>query len=230
MPILWILCDIEGTTTSLAFVQEVLFPISYKKLPEFLAKKENWDLFSSEFHSLAAHGIDTRNIESLTSYFRELMDKDVKDPLLKKIQGKIWKAAYENKEIRGHVYDDVLPAWERWQRMGKKIGIYSSGSVEAQQLLFRYSEKGDLTRWISAYFDTGIGPKKDTSSYQRISTKLNCQPQEILFLSDSVEELEAAKKAHLAVARILRPGVEERQSLNIPQLKKFDEIDSLFLT
>ena len=149
-----VLCDIEGTTTSLSFVHDILFPLSRREMDEFVRK--NWR--DPELQPLFAELNKSR--EEVIRLLQSWIDADKKEGLLKKIQGKIWKKAFEEGEIRSHVYPDVPKNWEKWKRGRIRIYIFSSGSVEAQKLLFEYSEAGDLTRWIDGYFDTAMGPKR----------------------------------------------------------------------
>jgi len=181
--------DIEGTTTPISFVHEVLFPYAAQHMPEYLER----------------HGNDTgADLETLLRWIRE----DKKEPVLKTIQGKIWKTGYEDGTLKSIVYDDVDDAMRAWKDRGLTLAIYSSGSVEAQKLLFRYTIKGDLTPLLSAYFDTAVGPKRDAASYRTIVGRLALAPDEIHFLSDIPEELDGAREAGMAATQIVRPGTK----------------------
>lgn len=195
------LCDIEGTTTSLRFVHDVLFPLSHRKMQEFI--ETNWQHLEPEIHELEKE-IHPAGKEAIVRTLRNWIDADRKHPILKKIQGKIWKDAYEAGEIRGHVYPDVPENFRRWKKEGITIAIFSSGSVEAQQLLFRYSEMGDLTPFIDFYFDTGTGPKKEAESYKKIVDRMGLPASDILFFSDVEEELDAARRAGVQTKKIIR--------------------------
>lgn len=227
-----VVCDIEGTTTSLDFVHEVLFPISYEKIGDYLRQEEVHLLFGEELNKLCEKlGLSQKDgFSQLTNYFRKLIQDDVKDPLLKKIQGRIWKDSYEKGVIKGHLYPDVPKAFEQWQKNGIIIAIYSSGSVEAQKLLFQYSEYGNLTSYISYYFDISVGPKKEANSYKKIAEMVKQNPQSILFLSDNKEELYAANQANLKVARILRPKVVKCEDLPFLQVVDFTELEKKIFT
>ena len=136
-------------------------------------------------------------IDSLTAYVDWLMDRDRKSPGLKSLQGKIWQAGYESGELKGQVYPDVPPALARWQALNRRVCIFSSGSILAQKLLFAHTTVGDLTPFISAYFDTTMGAKTEADSYREIAAVLALGPQEIMFLSDVEAELDAAQAAGL---------------------------------
>jgi enolase-phosphatase E1 len=159
----------------------------------------------------------------LVAYVHWLMDQDRKSTGLKSLQGKIWEEGYCSGELEGEVYPDVLPALERWRAQGIDIAIFSSGSVQAQRSLFRNSVAGDLTRFIRAYFDTTTGPKRERESYARIASTLERSPAEVLFVSDIVAELEAAREAGMRTALCLRGSGEVRGAH--PAIHGFEEID-----
>jgi enolase-phosphatase E1 len=213
-----ILCDIEGTTSSLSFVHNVLFPMSYDRMEDFI--RTNWD------SNLIAEEIKTfqgQDSEDVIRTLRFWILEDRKDPILKSIQGKIWKDAFESGAIKGHVYPDVPENFRKWNNQGIKVCIFSSGSVEAQKLLFQYSEAGNLTQYLSEYFDTGVGTKKSSSSYTNIASQLSISPANILFLSDVEDELNAARKAQLQTIQVLRedvvPNISDHRTV-----KTFSEI------
>ena len=206
-----ILLDIEGTTTPIDFVHKVLFPYARAKIGEFVAA--NRASLSTEISQLETESLNDRDFEdhldttspaSISSYLRFLIDADRKSTPLKTIQGRIWKDGYESGELRSIVYGDVPTAFERWHLEGKVIAIYSSGSVLAQKLIFHHSDHGDLTRFITAYFDTGIGAKREVTSYENISRELGKKPSEIKFFSDIEAELDAACAAGLQTALVDR--------------------------
>ncbi|MEL6348367.1 MAG: acireductone synthase, partial [Myxococcota bacterium] len=134
------------------------------------------------------------------------MDHDRKTTGLKALQGKIWADAYHRGAIKGHVYDDVVPALQRWTDAGRSIYIYSSGSVHAQKLLFGHSVAGDLLPFFKGHYDTRIGSKKDAPSYAGIAADIGCMPGEIRFLTDSLAEAQAASAAGVSVILSIRPG------------------------
>ena len=208
-----ILLDIEGTTTPIEFVRDVLFPYARKKIAGYVAT--NFESLSTELEQLAVEHekdlgytdhFDSASAKSVAKYLAFLIDADRKSTPLKSIQGEIWKEGYESGDLESVVFDDVPRAFERWKESGVTIAIFSSGSVLAQQLIFQYTNHGDLTRFITSYFDTNIGPKRDPKSYAAIAAELNILPAEILFVSDIVAELDAGREAGLSTALALRPG------------------------
>jgi enolase-phosphatase E1 len=215
-----ILLDIEGTTTPIDFVYKTLFPYARAHLGEFILSDLSTGQLSGDLMGLIQeHAADLTagqrpppiprdpqdHPQSLVHYLQWLMDQDRKSTPLKSIQGKIWEAGYNTGELKSEVFPDVPPAFERWALQGREISIYSSGSVLAQKLLFANTHAGDLTSFISAYFDTNIGPKRVVTSYRRIAAELRRQPAEILFLSDTAAELAAAKQAGFAAVLCSRP-------------------------
>jgi enolase-phosphatase E1 len=199
-----VLCDIEGTTTSLSFVHDVLFPLSREKMHSFI--QDNWA--SSEFQTildeLKKQIPGNASASAVADLLQTWIDADKKETTLKQIQGRIWKDAFESGKIKAHIYPDVPEKWAEWKRQGLKIYIFSSGSVEAQQLLFRYSEAGDLTQYIDGYFDTTTGPKKVAASYLEIANVVKIDPAGMLFLSDILAELDAAKEAGMQTIQLIR--------------------------
>jgi enolase-phosphatase E1 len=197
-----ILLDIEGTTTPIDFVHETLFPFAKNKIGEYLEinfenlKREIAEIkaeYQTDFtNQIYGRKFDEKSAESVAEYLKFLIEVDRKSTPLKSLQGKIWQAGYESGELKSIVFEDVPRAFERWYQQGKTIAIYSSGSVLAQKLIFKYSNFGDLTKYISAYFDTNIGHKRDRQSYEKIAEKMQNRKREILFISDVLEELNAA--------------------------------------
>ncbi len=193
-----ILTDIEGTTSSLSFVKDELFPYAYKNLPDYVWDNED---------EIAALIDDVRNIEqnpnlSLEEVIEVLLryiDEDKKITPLKTLQGIIWEEGYKSGELKGHIYDDAIKGLRRWRDQGVKLYVYSSGSIMAQKLLFGHTKEGDLTPLFSGYFDTSIGGKKESESYEKIAGEINVPVSEILFLSDSTEEIDAAAAAGMNV-------------------------------
>jgi enolase-phosphatase E1 len=190
-----ILLDIEGTTSSIAFVAEVLFPYARKHLPAFVAAH------SEEIAPILAD-VPGDPVATLTQW----IDEDRKATPLKTIQGMIWKQGYATGELTGHVYPDTPEALRRWTAAGLKVHIYSSGSIAAQKLIFGHSDAGDLTPLLSGYFDTTTGPKRDADSYTKIADALELAPSEILFVSDAAGEVDAAREAGLQALLIDRDG------------------------
>jgi enolase-phosphatase E1 len=231
-----ILLDIEGTTTPISFVYETLFPYARAHLKQFLdnhaeSKDLHQDLVRLSKENLAeksSHAPAISEAHSLSqayAYLVWLMDEDRKSPALKSIQGKIWAEGYASGQLITTVFPDVPAAFERWHKGGRRIAIYSSGSVLAQKLLFQYSQAGDLTRWVNAYFDTAIGAKTEPTSYRRIAQALGVDPHEIVFLSDSPAELDAAALAGLHVRLTIRPRNKPvSSSVHYPPFFSFNEL------
>ncbi|HEX6717046.1 MAG TPA: acireductone synthase [Pyrinomonadaceae bacterium] len=212
-----ILLDIEGTTTPIDFVHDVLFSYARDHVRDFLT--DNLD--SAEVRADVAllreeHEVDVResrnppslanDIESIATYVKWLIARDRKSTGLKSLQGKIWQQGYLAGVLKSQVFADVRPALERWRARGLSISIFSSGSVLAQRLLFAHTEAGDLTRFIDNYFDTEVGKKGEPNSYRRIAEALNLRSDEILFISDVVTELDAAREAGMKTLLSIRPG------------------------
>ena len=207
-----VLLDIEGTTTPIAFVTETLFPYARTHLPDYLSTRgATPECRAAIGRLLVEYEADRAAGEHLPewsprAYLDWLMDRDRKSPVLKELQGRVWEEGYRNGAIVGEVYDDVPHALARWRDAGVPVGIYSSGSVLAQQWLFRRSTAGDLTPLLSRHFDTAVGAKRDASSYVRIAQQLSLVPAAVLFVSDVAAELDAARTAGMQTALIVRPG------------------------
>ena len=206
-----VLLDIEGTTTPIDFVHQTLFPFAKERIEEFVT--ENKKKLEDELAALRQEVSEDPEfnaraecVEELVGYLKFLIDTDRKSTPLKSIQGKIWQTGYEDGELKSVIYDDVFESFDIWKKQGLRIAIYSSGSVRAQELLFGYSDHGDLTGYLSAYFDTNIGHKKEKSSYEKIAGALDLKPDEVFFVSDVREELEAAKSVGMKTALSIRPG------------------------
>jgi len=189
-----ILLDIEGTTTSIAYVADILFPYARARIPAWVPAHRD---------EIAAT-LSTMPPGDPVATLLAWMDVDAKETALKHIQGRIWREGYEAGELKAHVYPDTPEALKRWTEAGIKICIYSSGSIEAQKLIFGHSEAGDLTRYLSGYFDTTTGPKREAGSYARIAVALKLDPADILFVSDVAAETDAAKSAGLRALLIDR--------------------------
>jgi enolase-phosphatase E1 len=206
-----ILLDIEGTTTPITFVTGVLFPYARKHLRAHLEEHAG----SAEYAALLSRLDDERAtagrageiVPATAEDFVEwLMDRDRKSTALKDLQGRIWEDGYRRGELVGDVYPDVGPALERWHKQHVPVGIFSSGSVLAQQLLFRYSSAGDLTGFLRSHFDTRVGSKTDAESYRFIARSVGTPAESCLFLSDVTKELDAAQAAGMRVRLVIRPG------------------------
>lgn len=191
-----ILLDIEGTTSSIAFVTERLFPYARRNLIAYVAGHID------EVRPILAQ---VPGEDPVAILFR-WMDEDRKETPLKTLQGLIWAEGYASGELDGHVYPDTPEAIRRWSGRGIGVHIYSSGSVEAQKLIFGHSVAGDLTPLLGRYFDTNIGPKREPDSYRRIAAALDLPPEEMLFVSDVQAEIDAARAAGMAATLIDREG------------------------
>jgi enolase-phosphatase E1 len=201
-----ILLDIEGTTTPISFVYDVLFPFAREHAQEHLCEEEQRAL-KAEYDTDVAKGLTPPAWSSgAIHYVHWLMDQDRKSTALKSLQGKIWQEGYRQGALQGAVYADVPPALARWKDAGIDIRIYSSGSILAQKVLFSTTPFGDLTRFLNGYFDTTTGPKTESSSYTTIATGFSLSPSDILFISDVTRELDAAAGAGLQVLLAVRPG------------------------
>jgi len=235
-----LLLDIEGTTSSAEFVYKTLFPYSAAHVEPFLrrhsADAEVKRLMSELRAEQAAdaakdpqlgiwmRGTAGEEIATAADYARHLIAIDRKTTPLKTLQGKIWEEGFRAGELLGHVYDDVPRAFERWNAEGKRIAIFSSGSAEAQRLLFRHSKAGDLTKYIEAYFDTTTGPKREAASYAAIAKALGADAARILFVSDVEAELDGARGAGMRTAWMLRPGTARPEAARHATIESFDEV------
>lgn len=227
-----ILLDIEGTTTPITFVHDTLFPYAKTHLGKFV--ETHFDALKHEIEQLvdeSAHDstytvpVDPTEPGSVTMYLEHLIEVDRKSTPLKSIQGKIWEAGYESGKLISVVFDDVQAAFEGWHAAERTIAIYSSGSVLAQQLLFRHTNYGDLTPFISNYFDTTVGAKREADSYANIAVELGSEPEDVTFCSDVPEELNAARDAGVNTVLVIRDGnsaVENRDRFRT--IKSFEEL------
>ncbi len=222
----YILTDIEGTTSSISFVHEILFPYSQKFIAKFIDDNfKNIDVqtaLASVKQTVQEETKEEIDDEEAILTLKDWIIKDRKHKALKDLQGMIWKSGYEKGDFKGHVYPEVKTCLENWKKNGLTLGVYSSGSVPAQKLLFTYSEAGDLTPLFSHYFDTSVGHKREENSYHNIQKALGIQASEILFLSDIIEELDAAKAAGMQTIQLDRKN--ELQETRHPLVKNFSEI------
>lgn len=201
-----ILLDIEGTTTPITFVYDVLFPFARAHAHQHLDEAATRDL-KIEYDVDVTRGLAPPPWSSgALAYVHWLMDQDRKSTALKSLQGRIWQEGYRHGDLRGEVFPDVPVALERWNEEGLDVRIYSSGSILAQKLIFSTTGYGDLTRFLKGYFDTTTGPKAEDSSYRTIASAFKLPPAEILFFSDVTRELDAASAAGMQVRLSVRPG------------------------
>lgn len=236
-----ILLDIEGTITPMAFVTQVLYPYARTHLRSYLYRHGNSTPYLAlmaafrEEHAAderagepvlpwAAAGADAR--PSVQAYAEWLMDRDRKSPALKELQGYIWEEGYQRGELAGQLFEDVPRAFQRWRREGVRLGIFSSGAVLAQRWLFKSSSAGDMSSFVHWYFDTHTGAKQNAGSYTRIAEEVGEVPPDILFVSDTVAELNAARAAGMGTIMTLRPGNIPQPPHNHRIVGSFDEITS----
>jgi len=236
-----VLLDIEGTTTPMTFVHDVLFPFARTSLPGWCRANVGSERYRQVLQRLAEeHAADRRagdpvpewrddtpadTDRSLQAYVLWLMGLDRKTTGLKLLQGLIWEEGYRSGALRGDVYPDVPVAMRRWRSAGIAPAIYSSGSELAQRRLFGSTIHGDLTTLIAGFFDTTVGPKQAASSYDEIASRLAVRPARILFVSDVTVELAAAADAGCGTVLSLRPGNRPQPDANAyPHIRTFDEI------
>jgi len=233
-----LLLDIEGTTTPIDFVLKTLFPFAADHVEAFLRAHSSepevrgiieelrraWSGAAAAGAPVWIESTPAEKLDSVAAYVRWLISRDSKITPLKTLQGKIWEEGFRSGALRGEVYPDVAPAFARWRDQGRRIAIFSSGSVLAQKLLFAHSTAGDLSSFVEAYFDTTTGPKREPSSYREIAADLQLHPPQILFVSDVPAELDAAFAARLATAHSQRPGIIPQPALLHPAIQTFDEL------
>jgi enolase-phosphatase E1 len=218
-----ILLDIEGTTTPITYVYDVLFPFARAHAAEYLAHADLSDLRREYEEDERAPHHPPDWAAGPIQYVHWLMDQDRKSTALKRIQGEIWLDGYRRGELHGEVFDDVPPALERWERNEIDVRIFSSGSVLAQKLLFSSTAAGDLTRFLKGYFDTTTGPKNVSSSYSQIAQSFDLTPSDIVFVSDIVRELDAARGAGMKTFLCVRPGNHPQPPHDHAVIRSFDE-------
>jgi enolase-phosphatase E1 len=222
-----VLLDIEGTTTPISFVHEVLFSYARAALKDYLTAHWNSPEMVADLARLGdehvadiqqrldppplVKGTEADEIASVVAYLKWLIDRDRKSTVLKSLQGKIWRKGYLDRTLKAELFDDVPTALARWRNAGLSINIFSSGSELAQKLLFAHTQAGDFTSFIDNYFDTSIGSKTDVESYRRIAARVRLPAQSIVFISDVVLELDAANESGMQTLLCVRPG----NSLNI---------------
>ncbi|MCG6976543.1 MAG: acireductone synthase [Acidiferrobacterales bacterium] len=218
-----IVTDIEGTTSSLSFVKDVLFPYAREHLADFVHQHKD-DASVREL-------LDQANVEAgggldddkVLDQLIRWIDEDRKVTPLKSLQGLIWEQGYRNGDYTGHIYADAVNKLRQWHELGIRLYVYSSGSIYAQKLLFAHTDYGDLTPLFSGYFDTHIGHKQEPESYQEIARELDLPSEEILFLSDIRQELDAARAAGMQTCWLVREQAPDPEA-DHPQFSSFDTI------
>lgn len=204
MPIRAILTDIEGTTSSISFVKDVLFPYARRALPGFVAARGREPAVRKWLDTVALEHGGACQDSVIVEVLQGWIDEDRKHTALKALQGMIWADGYQSADFTSHMYPDAAPALRQWKDRGLRLYVYSSGSVPAQRLLFGHSDAGDLTGLFSGWFDTEVGGKRDAASYTRIAEAIGLPADEIVFLSDVIEELDAARDAGMATVLLDR--------------------------
>jgi enolase-phosphatase E1 len=227
-----VLVDVEGTTTALSFVYDVLFPFAAARLEAVCAlQKENVEVAAAVARLAAEHAAEEGKEEKGVPpfgdgapYARYLMEQDRKSTGLKALQGLIWEAGYRAGELSAHVFPDVPEALRRWREAGVRLRVFSSGSVLAQRLLFGHTSFGDLTSSFEDYHDTTTGPKQDPASYRAIADSFELPPTDVLFLSDVTAELDAARTAGMGTGLLCRPGNRPAEAGGHPVYESFAEL------
>lgn len=226
-----ILTDIEGTTSSISFVKDVLFPYARRALPGFVREHgrepevRRWlDAVATEHGAMCD---DAMIVETLQGW----IDEDRKHTALKALQGMVWREGYLSGELEADMYPDAVAGLRRWHAAGHRLAVYSSGSVAAQKLLFAHTDAGDLAPLLDAFFDTEAGPKREAASYARIAAELGAAPGDIVFLSDVVAELDAARDAGMRTVLLDRhedyPQPRGDAAANgHPRVASFDAVDA----
>lgn len=220
-----IVTDIEGTTSSIRFVHDVLFPYAAENLAEFIRTNADDAEVREQLEAVAELAdLSATDVEDIIEQLQMWIREDKKITPLKALQGMIWQHGYQQGHFKGHVYDDAAQSLRAWFEQGIMLYVYSSGSVQAQKLIFGFTEFGDLTPLFSGYFDTRIGAKREESSYREIVTALELEAGDILFLSDICEELDAARAAGMKTCQLLRP-LDASAAGQHPSVNDFSQID-----
>jgi enolase-phosphatase E1 len=225
-----VLTDIEGTTSSISFVKDVLFPYARRALPAFVRAHRDDPAVRKWLDTVAAENGGICSDDVIVETLQGWIDQDRKHTALKALQGMIWRDGYRSADFTAHLYPDAARMLPRWHEAGHALAVYSSGSVAAQRLFFGSSDAGDLTPLFSAYFDTEVGHKRDAGSYRGIADALGQAPGDIVFLSDVVEELDAARDAGLRTILVDRredypePRLGEATHGH-PRVERFTDVD-----
>ena len=223
MPVKAILTDIEGTTSAVSFVFDVLFPYAAKHLPDFVRQHAAHADVAEQLDAVRRDSNEPNaDVERVIEIVLGWIAEDRKATPLKALQGMVWEQGYQAGELKGHVYPDAVEALKRWYQDGFKLFVYSSGSIQAQKLIFGCSEAGDLSPLFSGYFDTTSGPKREAKSYERITQAIGLDASQILFLSDIVEELDAARTAGMATCGLAREGGELAGHVTVDSFARID--------
>jgi enolase-phosphatase E1 len=219
-----IVTDIEGTTSSLSFVKDVLFPYARAKLPGYVEQHQDEPEIQQLLADTSKEAGAELDTEGAITQLIQWVDQDKKITPLKALQGLIWEAGYRQGDFKGHLYQDAIDNLKVWNAKGIALYVYSSGSVLAQKLLFGHTDSGDLTPLFSGYFDTTVGGKKEAESYRKIAAVIGYPAQDILFLSDIKDELDAAKVAGLQTIWLTRGQIPTGHSGH-REASSFNDID-----
>lgn len=218
-----VVTDIEGTTSSLSFVKDVLFPYARERIGDFVrARQDDPQVAALLAECRAEMGEAQAGTEAVIEALVRWIDEDRKVTPLKALQGLVWEAGYRAGDFEGHVYEDAAKALRAWHDRGIALHVYSSGSVHAQKLLFAHTAFGDLTPLFRGWYDTRIGAKVETDSYRRIASDIGGDPGDILFLSDVVRELDAAREAGMRTWHLVRDGSGDGGAH--PRARSFNEV------
>lgn len=220
------LIDIEGTVGSIAFVRDVLFPYASARLDAYVRERRTDPKVREILDQTAEQaGADRNDLGALLAALHDWSDRDVKVLPLKQLQGLIWVEGFESAGIRGHLYQDAIDALHRYHDAGVALYIYSSGSVAAQKLLFGHSIAGDLIPLFSGFFDTTVGGKRESASYERILREIGSAPNETIFFSDNESELDAAQEAGVQTVQLARPEDGTVPTTRHACIESFYEVD-----
>jgi enolase-phosphatase E1 len=223
MSIQAIVTDIEGTTSSIDFVHQTLFPYARQHLRTFVREQASDPQVAADLAEVAKLEGRALTIDEAADVLERWIDEDRKLTPLKSLQGMIWARGYAEGALTGHVYADT-PVWlQRWHSAGKRLYVYSSGSVAAQQLIFGHSDAGDLRPLFSGYFDTRVGAKREAAAYRNILEAIGLPGESVLFLSDIGEELDAAREAGIKTTQLIRDA-KARPFTQHPQARDFSEV------
>jgi enolase-phosphatase E1 len=225
-----VLTDIEGTTSSIAFVKDVLFPYARRELPRFVRERGDEPQVRRWLDAVAVEHGAMCDDAMIAEVLQGWIDEDRKQTALKALQGMVWEDGYRSGELIAPIYPDAAEALRCWHDVGRRLAVYSSGSVAAQKLFFSHSDAGDLTPLFSDFFDTEVGHKRNADSYQRIADTLKHDSKDILFLSDVIEELDAARSVRMRTVLVDRredyPEPRSGEAIHDhPRVESFAEID-----
>jgi acireductone synthase len=225
MTIKAVITDIEGTTTPIAYVHRTLFPYARQHLRGFLAARHDDPAVAEALAEVARIEERELTVDEAATVLERWIDEDRKATPLKALQGMIWAQGFAAGELHGEVYADVPDCLRRWRAQGRTLYVYSSGSVEAQQLIYGHTPYGDLRPLFAGYFDTRVGAKREAAAYRRILEHIGLAGEEVVFLSDIGAELEAAHAAGLATCQVLRPQDGTERAEGFPAVTRFDQLE-----